>query len=137
MADLTITAAQVQPGAGSSHTPGTLGETLVAGDLVYLKAADSRLWKTDADAAASAAAVGIMLCGGAAGQIGAYQSAGTLTIGAGASVAQGQTYVVSGNAGKIAVESDLTTDDYVTILGVGNDADGIELDINVTGIAHV
>ena len=80
---------------------------------------------------------GIMRCGGAAGQIGAYQSAGTLTIGAGASVAQGQTYVVSGNAGKIAVESDLTTDDYVTILGVGNDADGIELDINVTGIAHV
>ena len=138
MADLVITPAQVQPGAGTSATVGIFGEALVAGDVVYVKAADGNLWKTDADAAASAVAVGIMLCGGATGQKGAYQPpGGTIVIGAGASVAKGQTYVVSGNAGKIAVESDLTTGDYVTILGVGNDSDGIKLDIRASGIAHV
>ncbi|HBT75040.1 TPA: hypothetical protein DEB29_03510 [Candidatus Wolfebacteria bacterium] len=41
---------------------GTSGETLVFGDLVYLKAADSKWWKTDANADATAGAVKIGIC---------------------------------------------------------------------------
>jgi predicted transcriptional regulator len=136
MADLSITTSEVQPGTASTPTL-VAGEAIDAGEVIYKKAADGEAYLADADAEASAEAIGIAVCSAAAGQKVAYQKTGTVTIGSSASVAQGQVYVVSGTAGKIAPEGDLATDDYVTILGVGNDADGIDLDINATGIAHV
>lgn len=55
----------------SNVVPGTAGETLVAGNLIYLKLADNRWWKTDADDAATVNNVllGIAQGGGTAGNL--------------------------------------------------------------------
>jgi hypothetical protein len=58
---------------------------------------------------------------------------GTITIGAGASVTAGEIFVLSCDADKIAPEADLAASDYVSILGVGNASDGIDLGIQNTG----
>lgn len=137
MADLSITASEVLYVSGKKGMR-QCGEALATGDVVYLKSADSKVWKADADAEASAEALGIVLgATNAADQWCVVQEDGTITIGSSASVAQGQSYVVSGTAGKIAVEGDLTTGDYVTHLGVGNASDQIVLGIKASAIDHV
>lgn len=45
----------------------TAGETLALGDVVCIKAADSRAWKADADSSTLRPAVGVIGKGGAAG----------------------------------------------------------------------
>lgn len=105
---------------------GVLGETLVFGDLVYFKAADSRWWKTDADADATAGAVklGIVVEAGAAadtkkilllGKIRADSVFPTLTIGA--------PVYVSTTPGALQTTAPSGTDDVVRIIGYGNTAD--------------
>ena len=67
MAALTVTATNVVFVSGSviQHT---IGETVTAGQAVYLKT-DGRVWKAQCDGtAAEAAAIGILLSGGAAAQ---------------------------------------------------------------------
>ena len=51
MADLTITAANVAPGAGAVKDTGTAGEALTAGQLVYKKSADGKWYKADCNSA--------------------------------------------------------------------------------------
>jgi len=137
MANLSITVSQVQA-AASAATFGSLiaGEEIDPGETVYKKAADKKGWLGGAATEAEADVVGIAVCHAYAGQKVVYQKTGNVNLGAGASVAQGQVYVASATSGKIAVESDLGSGEYVTVLGVGNDADEIELDINASGIAH-
>lgn len=105
---------------------GTLGETIVFGDLVYFKTADSRWWKTDADADATSGAVklGIAVEGGAAaaskkilllGKIRADSVFPTLAIGA--------PVYVSTTAGALQTSAPSGTDDVVRIIGYGNTAD--------------
>lgn len=52
----------------------------------------------------------------------------------GATVTVGQTYVVGNNDGELAPISDLTTGDYVTILGIADTSSTIVLDINASGV---
>ncbi|MGD0020824.1 MAG: hypothetical protein ABSC54_00830 [Smithellaceae bacterium] len=46
---------------------GTAGETLATGDAVCIKAADSKIWKADADDSSLRPAIGVIGKGGAAG----------------------------------------------------------------------
>ena len=133
MADITQTAANVAMGSGDQFLTGTAGETIVAGDVVYLKTSDSRLWKATNAAAASAAAVGVALCGGAAGQPITYLHSGTIT--PGGTVVVGEIYCVSTNAGKFAPDADVTSGMYRTVLGIGKTASTIALDIQVGAVA--
>lgn len=133
MVDISQTAASVAKGTNDLISNGTFGETIVAGDVVYLKAADSRIWKAVNSAAASAAAVGVALCGGAAGQPGTYLSSGTIT--PGGTVVVGELYCVSTNAGKFAPDADITSGMYRTVLGIGKTATTIALDIQVGAVA--
>lgn len=59
---------------------GTAGETLVAGNLVYLKSSDGRWWKTDADTAATVENVTLGISQGA-GTAGNSITGGVLTVG--------------------------------------------------------
>lgn len=103
-------------GTGAEYVTGTAGETVSAGQPVYLKASDSRYWKADANASAEASsAVAIMLHGADAGQPIKAQSGGQITIGG--TVAVGTTYIVSATAGGIAPISDLASGSYNVILG--------------------
>lgn len=134
MADVTVTAANVKP-VGTSRTVQTvlLGETVTQGQPLYLKAADSKYWKADADTLAEAAAEGIAITPGVADDYAIMLTAGTINMGG--TLAVGQVYVVSVNAGGVAPYSDLGSGDYVTILGVATTTAILNVDINVTGIA--
>jgi hypothetical protein len=132
MADLVVTAASVLPST-STIKQGTLGETCTAGQVVYLKSSDSRLWKAQADGtAAEADAVGILLSGGAAGQPASYSSDGPMIVGA--TTAAGVVYYVSATAGGIGIVGDLVSTNRVVVLGYGTGTGGqVTLRITNTG----
>lgn len=134
MADLSITAANVQKSSTSQVQSGKAGETITAGQSVYLKASDTSIYKADNNVdAATAAAVGVSLNGAAAGQPINYTTSGPYT--AGGTLVVGETYIVSSTAGGIAPIADISTN-YVTILGVAISASLLQLNINVSGIQH-
>lgn len=134
MADLSITAANVVKGTGAVLDASKVaGETITAGQTVYLKASDNRWWKSQADATSTeAAASGVALNGASAGQPLVVQTAGEITIGA--TVAVGGVYVVSATAGGIAPVADLASTNYLTVIGYGKTTAIIVMDVNPTGI---
>lgn len=142
MADLVITTSQmVQSATTSDIEHGVAGEAITAGQTVYKKASDGKMYKADANASsATAECKGIATCdANAAGVAVSWQKSGTLTIGAAASITAGATYFVSATAGGICPEADLTTGHYVTYLGVGNSANGIvmpPLGPVISGVSH-
>jgi len=136
MADLTITASQVQAGDGADYYDGTAGETTTAGMPCYLAASDNKLYKADADAQSKAKVKGIALHGSSSGQPLRLQTAGTVVIGAGASIAAGTVFWLSQTAGGIAPFVDLNGGGmYGTYLGVGDSSNGIVLSVHATDIA--
>lgn len=122
MADLTITAGSVLNSSATVLT-GTAGESLTAGQSVYLKAADGKIWKAQCDGtAAEAEAVGITLHAAGAGQPIAYATEGAINIGA--TTSKATSYVVSAAAGGVAPIADLTSGQYITELGYATATDG-------------
>lgn len=137
MADISITAANITPGTATgfsfNKTTGTAGETITAGQSVYLKASDNKIYLADANASAdTAAAVGVSLHGALAGQPIAYGTSGPLNFGA--ILLAGKWYVVSATAGGIAPVADLTTGWYSTMLFYGYSTSVGILMPTVTGI---
>lgn len=134
MATYTLTAANVIATSGSQDG-GVAGETLAAGDLVYLKAADSRLWKADANVTAAEAALkGICLNGGAAGQPIALANAGIVTVQLAAFTLIGGLMALSPTAGKMMDIDDQVNGEYVTEVGYIISATTFMLRIKATGL---
>lgn len=138
MADLTQTPANVAVGSNASVTLVIAGEAISQGEPVYRSALDSYYYKADADAEASADVKGIAVTpAGSSGDrfvLAANKSGSTADINLGATLTQGETYVVSTNAGKIAPITDLTTGDYVSYLGVASSATILKMKTNATGV---
>lgn len=135
MSDLSITAANVQPGAGSTVVHGTAGATVTAGQPVYKDANDSDKWKpADADASqATAEAEGIAANSAADEQPLAIVKRGRLETGA--TTVKGTVYVLSGNAGGICPAADLASGDWTTILAVAADnAGALNIHIHASGV---
>jgi hypothetical protein len=123
MADLVITAANVLKGSGASLGSGIAGETITAGQALYLKAADSRLWKAQCDGTTEeAAVVGIALHGATAGQPLSYQASGTMNIGG--TTVKTTVYVLSATAGGVAPLADLIATNKIVHLGYATATDG-------------
>lgn len=136
MADLAQTAASVHAHSGASIRLVQAGESITPGQPVYKLAADGKYYKAVATSEAPAVAEGIAL-GYAPADTNWFPLLYDGDIDLGATLAIGQTYVVSANAaGAIALESDLGTGEYVTILGVATAADKLALKIQATGITH-
>lgn len=134
MADMSITAANVQKGTGAKLADATLGTTCTAGQVVYEDLADSgKLKLADATSATKAAAKGILLNGGANNQPAKLVTEGPYTTGG--TVVVGQIYAVSATAGGICPVADLTTGNYPTILGIGISATQIDVLIHKGGVA--
>lgn len=130
MADLTITAANVKPLTGATLQTVTYGETIDQGESVYLSA--NKYYKADADASeAAAAAVAIAITPGVADGVGVIATRGSINVGA--TLTQGEIYVVSGNAGGIAPEGDLASGDYVTIIGIARSSSELYINIIASG----
>jgi len=133
MANITQTAANVA--AGSSATRVQLvqaGETITQGMPVYL-ASDGKYYQTDAnDTAVKAQAKGIAVSPAATD--GYFLMAVDGLINLGATLAVGQIYCVSATKSAIAPYGDLTTNDFVTILGIATTTALMDINIVVSGV---
>ena len=123
MADFAITASQVLPGseaASATFENGIAGVAVTAGQPVFLEAGTNTYKLSDANATAPEAVVrGVALHAAAAGQPLRIQTAGPLTIGAGAAIPVGGVVVLSATAGGLAPVADLATGHRTTIIGIG------------------
>lgn len=133
MADISVTAANVKIVSDAAVADGTAGATITAGQAVYLDETDNKFKLADADNTATTAAVrGIALNGASDGQPIKVASSGVLNMGATLTV--GTIYVLSGTAGGVCPASDLTSGDYVSLLGVAITAANLKLNINNSGV---
>lgn len=141
MAAISITAANVLKAIAQLNLPGStietgnlFGATVTAGQVVYRDSTASYALKLAQATVSANAAYGIALNGGSSGQPadiitkGLYNPGGTVVV--------GMVYCVSAAAaGAIVPYSDLTTGDYVTIIGVGITAALIYVNFSISGIA--
>lgn len=134
MAAISITPANVGVGSDTVTKRVRFGETVTQGEVVYKKSDDSRYWLADSSTATLAAAEGIALTGGGAGEYGLIAKSGDIDIGG--TVAVGAVYTVGSVSGEIHPDSDLGSGEYLTILGYGKTTSTILIDINATEIAH-
>jgi hypothetical protein len=121
MADLSITEAEVVPTTNTNLIKyGKAASAIAVGAVVY-KLANGTIGLADADnTSTTATACGIAISAAeAANQRVAYQTGGTLTVGASASIGQGTPYFLSGTAGSMCPDADLAEDDYCTYIGFG------------------
>lgn len=135
MADVSITPANVVKGANATTRVGTAGATITAGQPLYEDGSANFVLKpAQGDTATKAKCVGIALHGASSGQPVTFITAGNLT--AGGTLVVGQVYVVSAAAaGGIAPYADLTTGNYVSILGIATSTTILAVDIQVGGVA--
>lgn len=133
MVDVTVTEAEVLPGSDTTYFDGTFGETITAGEVVYLDTSDDKLKLADCDASSATATIkGIAMNSGGDGQPGKVAIAGSID--PGFTVTVGETYVLSGTAGGIAPIADLAAGDWVSHLGVGLSASSLQLRIYNSGV---
>lgn len=134
MADISITAANVQAGSNAVIQRGTAGATVSAGQVPYKDAADGEYKMADCDSATAAVKVpvGIALNGASDGQPLAVQTGGDITVGG--TLVAGTTYCLSATPGAICPQADLTTGDNVVILGVAKSTTVLALKISVSGV---
>jgi hypothetical protein len=135
MADLSITAANVVAGTGSTKENGVAGETITAGQALY-KDGTTGKWKkadTNSGTAGVRACTGIALNGASDGQPLAVLTKGPITIGA--TLTAGVAYYLSGTAGGICPVGDLTTGDYPCLLGMATSTTVLNFQPNYSGAA--
>ena len=132
MADLVVTATNVVKYTGARTANGIAGETIAAGQALYL-ASTGLLMKADDTTATKAACVGVALNGGAINQPIQYLTGGGLN--PGAAVTVGATYGVTDTAGGVGLISERASADFITILGVATTTSRIEVAINRAGVA--
>lgn len=134
MANIAVTAANVQPGSTAKLVYGTFGATVTAGQLLYQDATDNKFKLFDADAsAATGVLAGVAMCGGANGQPATVLVSGDYN--PGGTVAVGTVYVGSATAGALCPTSDLVTGMYTNVLGVATTTSNIRVNIQASGVA--
>lgn len=133
MADISITAANVKTGASTTRVQLVQGgEAITQGQPVYL-ASDGKYYQTDAnDTAIKAQAKGIAMTPAATD--GYFIMANDGLVNLGATLAVGQVYVCSATKGGIAPYGDLTTNDYVTILGIATTTALLDINFIISGV---
>lgn len=138
MAELAQTAANVLKVDGAWHPEiGRAGATITAGMPVYKDSSDNDDYKPSrANAVATALCDGIAMCSASDGQPLIVQKLTGSLITLGATLAVGETYVVSdATQGKIMPLADLGSGDYPVVLGVAKTAANFQLGIQAVGVA--
>ena len=131
--DLTVTAANVEGVSASTRTLlGQAGEAVTQGEPVYRKAGDSKYYAADCDLSSEAATVaGICATAAATDGFVIIVTSGEMDLGATLTI--GAQYVASGNAGGIAPQADLATNDYISSLGFAVATDKFIVNIKNSG----
>lgn len=135
MADLSITAANVVQGSGTTFEHGIAGETITAGQVVYKSSTTGKYMKADNNSgtAEARAARGVAMNGAALNQPLAIQKDGDITIGA--TLTAGTAYYLSATAGAICPLADLSTGMYVCLLGLAKSTTVLTLDIQFPNVS--
>jgi hypothetical protein len=134
LTDLSITAANVVPGANARMEQGFAGETITAGMAVYK--ASTGLWmKADSNSATALAraATGIAMCGSSLNQPITVQKSGVLNLGA--TLTAGIAYYLSDTAGGICPVADVGSGEYVCLIGVATSAALLQIGFNYSAVS--
>jgi len=136
MADLTITNTALLKSSAGQTQSGTCGEAIACGDVIYIKAADSKYYKAQSDGTAEEATVaGIALNTTHAANQPVTFANFDAAFGIGATVAAGTFYYLSATAGKICPFADLVATNRVSQIGSGATTSTIRLQPINTGVA--
>lgn len=133
MADLSITAANVKPGAAANPIRGVASGAITAGQVVAV-AADGTIVLADSNGTPPInTPAGIAACtASGAGQFILYVALDAdFTIGA--SVVSGTGYFLSGNPGGICLQADLTSGMTSSLIGIGKGTTKLWVDIVPSG----
>jgi len=135
MPDLTITPASVVSGASPQMGAGIAGETLTAGQAVYKKSTDGKIYKAKCGGTPEEAGIlGILLNGASVNQPVDYQSDGIVVLG-GSTTVKTTTYVLSAAYGGICPQADLIATQRLVYVGFARDLAGtFQLMRNNTGV---
>lgn len=135
MAAITVTPANVAKSAGAKTNNDYLaGETIAAGQTVYLRPSDSKWMLAQCDGVAGEEAVyGVATHAAFAGQPLSVQYDGDILIGG--TVVVGTIYCVGAAFGSIVPWTDLVTTNKVSVLGYGKSSTTIALKPILTGVA--
>lgn len=136
MADLSITATSVVPGANAVTIQGTAGETITAGQAVYKSSTTNKWMKADSNSGTAEARTptGIALTGSSLNQPIVVQKSGDIAIGA--TLTANTAYYLSDTAGGICPVADVGSGEYLTQLGIARTTAILQLDIESTGVAN-
>lgn len=138
MANLTQTAANVAIGARTTKTQTVqVGEAVTQGQPLFRDSSNSKWYQCDANDGISKARCGAiaLTAAGADGFALVAIPSGTTgqsLVNLGATLVVGQVYCVSATKGAIAPYADLTTGDYVTILGVARSASLLDFQVTIS-----
>lgn len=135
MADISITAANCVTVGGTFERGYVAGETITAGQYVYLKSSNSKWMKAQSDGTTEESGynvlTGIALNGASAGQPIVVQLSGTVTVGG--TLTAGTVYYVSNTAGGIAPFADLSSTNKSAIIGMGASSTVLDLTPKFSG----
>jgi hypothetical protein len=132
MATITLPTTAI-PGAGARSVPGVANATVAQGQVVY-RNSSRKMALAQANAALTAEVVGIMQQSATANAPVDVQTDGIVSGLSG--LTAGVFYVLSDSvAGGIMPIADLTTGDYVTLIGYALSATELQLLIEITGLA--
>lgn len=132
MTDIVVTATDVDKISGSQRTADA-GIAITAGEAIYIDSNGlAQLCEKD-QTSVIAAFEGIALNDAGVSQPVTYQVAGVVDLGA--IIAAGVIYVVGAGPGGIAPSADISTGNFVTIIGVGLNTTNIQIGINRSGVA--
>lgn len=134
MADLSITAANVVAANTAARQSGMAGETITAGQAVYLDPTVKKWLKADSNSATAAAktAGGIALNAAALNQPLAVATSGDVTIGA--ALTAGSAYYLSETPGGLQPAADLASGENVCLIGLANSASVLNIAIQAPGV---
>lgn len=130
MAAVALTAPT--PGAGAQTQWGTAGETITAGQVVYLDTATNTYKLADASALETAAAAGFALTGASSGQPVKILTSGPMTA---TGLTAGEAYFLNATAGSIGLYADLTGGtDYITYVGTASTTSAMVVRVHASGV---
>lgn len=135
MADISITAANVAAGSGSSVDHGTAGATITAGQVVYKDDATGKYLLADSNSATAEARDpdGFALNSASTNQPLAVLKGGPLTIGG--TLTAGVAYYLSDTPGGVCPVADVGSGEYSVLLGMATSTSVLDVDIQPSGVA--
>jgi hypothetical protein len=135
MADISITAANVQAGEPSRVEQGIANATITAGQVVYKDSTTGKFALADNNSSTAGIRqpYGIALNGASAGQPLAVLRSGKITIGG--TLTAGVAYYLSDTPGGICPVADIGSGEYSAFLGIAISTSVLDVGIKYSGVA--